>query len=284
MVDDTAELDRVLQSGHAAAASSLAARLRSTAESSSGSDSDSSTRSNRPKLSDALHGVSTFSPKRPRNSPVQHTKSNEARQNRGSGPSLNSYQRTHSSSPRGVTFDPSGEHDNENDLPTPKPRSKRNPAPQPEVTVQPPTPSSAGSRFTKMARGLAKDIEAEQKSIWSEGIRSGAGADPLAQSTMRDHKAKPRGTAVTTDRNPFSDIGNALNTGARMNVKERRSTPRTSKVHLPDVTGLTSAVASPAKTGLDHYGYEGDEEPREAEGRILFTQNNNIILKDLIIS
>jgi hypothetical protein len=37
-------------------------------------------------------------------------------------------------------------------------------------------------------------------------------------------------------------------------------------VHLPDVTGLTSAIASPAKNGMDYYEYEADEEPKETEG------------------
>jgi hypothetical protein len=263
VVDDTAELDRVLRSGHAAAASSLAARLRPTADSSSGSDSDSSSRSNRPKLSNALHCVASFSPKRPRSAQSQLGQSNH-NPTRGAGPSTSAYQPSQYSPPR-AKFEPS--HEDENDIPTPKPRSKRNHAQaQPEVTVQPPTPSTGGSRFTKMARGLARDIEAEQKSLWSEAVRGSAGNDEdvLAHSTVHQRRGKHR----AADRNPFSDIGNATGVNMVPIVGTRRGTPRAPKVHLPDVTGLTSAVASPAKTGLDHYEYEGGEAPREAEGTL----------------
>ena len=261
MVDDTVELDRVLQSGHAAAASSLAARLRPSAESaSSGSDSDSSSRST--KLAKALHRVATFSPKRPRSAHSMRAHSNQNQNaSHGAGPSTFAYQRSNSSPPQ-ATFDL---HENENDIPTPKPRSKRAVIQQPEVVVQPPTPSTAGSKFTKMARGLARDIEAEQRRVWGAAIRHGdEDGDVLAQSTVRERKAKPRGNGKG-ERNPFNDIANSLAAGAW----ERKGLPKASKVHLPDVTGLTSAVASPAKNGLDYYGYEGGEEPREAEGAFL---------------
>jgi hypothetical protein len=71
-----------------------------------------------------------------------------------------------------------------------------------------------------MARGLAKDIEAEQRAIWKATLSSPA---------------------------------------------DKKETLRVPQVHLPDVTGLTSAVASPAKNGQDYYGYESGEEPRGAE-------------------
>lgn len=263
MVDDTAELDRVLQSGHSAAAASLAARLRPTIESSSGSDSDSSSRSNRSKLSDALHRVSSFSPKRPRS-----TQSNRS-QTQGAGPSTYPNQRFQPSPQRSA-------HEAENDIPTPKPRSKRAYVrPQPDVVIQPPTPSSTGSRFTKMARGLAKDIEAEQKSIWSEAVNKDR--DTLAHSTVHERRGSDR-NGPRIARNPFSDIGNSL--GADASVKDRKGTPRTSKIHLPDVTGLTSAVASPAKNGLIYYGYEGGEESKEAEStcliKLLFSRINSL--------
>jgi hypothetical protein len=110
-----------------------------------------------------------------------------------------------------------------------------------------------------MAKGLARDIEAEQRGIWGAAIRDGDKEDDiLAQSTVRERKGKSRASGVV-ERNPFSDIGNALNS-------DRSVTPRAPVVHLPDVTGLTSAVASPAKNGMDYHAYEADEEPREAEG------------------
>ncbi|KZP31422.1 hypothetical protein FIBSPDRAFT_849381 [Athelia psychrophila] len=208
IVDDTSQLDRVLESGHTAITSSLAARLRPTVESAtSESESDTSMRSNgRPKLSDALHRVATFSPKRPRAAAVQ----------------------------------------------------------QPEVQVQPPTPGSSDSRFTKMAKGLARDIEAEQRSMWGAALREAEGeVSVMAQSTVRDRKKQPR--AGASERNPFKDIGNS----AAGTAKARNATPRTTKVHLPDVTGLTSAVASPARPGVSRHGYEGDNGTKQAETQFL---------------
>lgn len=207
IVDDTSQLDRVLESGHTAITSSLAARLRPTVESvTSDSESDTSMRSNgRPKLSDALHRVATFSPKRPRTAAVQ----------------------------------------------------------QPEVQVQPPTPGSSDSRFTKMAKGLARDIEAEQRSMWGAALREAEGeVSVMAQSTVRDRKKQPR--AGASERNPFKDIGNS----AAGTAKARNATPRTTKVHLPDVTGLTSAVASPARPGVSRHGYEGDNGTKQAESTL----------------
>jgi hypothetical protein len=252
-VDDTAELDRVLQSGHAATAASLAARLRPTAESnSSSSDTDSSTRSNRPKLTEALHHVAAFSPKRPKSTqPVRAHSNHTQNHTRAAGPST--FQRSNSSPLRGTS------KKEENDCPTPKLPPKRSSVHRPEVIVQPPTPSTVGSKFTRMAKGLARDIEAEQRGIWGAAIRDGDKEDDiLAQSTVRERKGKSRASGVV-ERNPFSDIGNALNS-------DRSVTPRAPVVHLPDVTGLTSAVASPAKNGMDYHAYEADEEPREAEG------------------
>ena len=257
-MDGTAELDQILQSGHEAAAASLAARLRPSGKStSSGSDSDSSTRSSGPKLTEALHRVAAFSPKRPKSAQPMRAHSNQNQnQTRAAGPSTYAYQRSNSSPPQ-ATFN---DNEDENGIPTPKPPSKRASVQRPEVIVQPPTPSTVGSKFTKMAKGLARDIEAEQRSIWGAAIRDGDKEEDIrAQSTVRERKGKSRGGG---ERNPFSDIGNALNSGMR----NRKGTPRAPVVHLPDVTGLTSAVASPAKNGLDYYGYEAEEEPRETEG------------------
>ncbi|KAJ7855882.1 hypothetical protein B0H14DRAFT_3448705 [Mycena olivaceomarginata] len=53
--------------------------------------------------------------------------------------------------------------------------------------------------------------------------------------------------ALTQDRNPFSDIANRVDTSK--GDATRRSAHSKSHVYLPDVTGLTSAVESPAKPG-----------------------------------
>lgn len=40
-----------------------------------------------------------------------------------------------------------------------------------------------------------------------------------------------------------------------------------SKLYLPDVTGLTSAVESPMKGGLQHYPFNVSKEARESNGK-----------------
>lgn len=111
-----------------------------------------------------------------------------------------------------------------------------------------------------MAKGLAKDIEAEQRNMWGAALREGEGeVSVMAQSTLRDRKKKPR--TIASERNPFGEIGNS--TGA--SGKGKSGTPKGPKVHLPDVTGLTSAVASPAKNHLNYRGYDGEEGPKQAE-------------------
>ncbi|KAJ7288548.1 hypothetical protein C8J57DRAFT_1166320, partial [Mycena rebaudengoi] len=63
------------------------------------------------------------------------------------------------------------------------------------------------------------------------------------------------------DRNPFTDIANHA---------DRRSHSK-SRVQLPDVTGLTSAVESPAKPMAGYNAYYPDERPRDSEARLLST-------------
>jgi len=60
----------------------------------------------------------------------------------------------------------------------------------------------------------------------------------------------------------------------KSSLKMPAGTPRFAKVHLPDVTGLTSAVESPAKMGLADGDYKGltglhpdDTTAREVEGK-----------------
>ena len=141
VVDDSVQLDMVLNTGHAPP-HTLDAGLRSPlASSSSSSTSDPPHRSSRrPKLSDGL-SQATFSPKRPRN--PQAFMSPRAERSNGTRNGI-------SHSPGRVSFD------------IPTPRAKTRSKMHPQVTVQPPTPSNASSKFAKMAKGLAKDIENER--------------------------------------------------------------------------------------------------------------------------
>ncbi|KAJ7134513.1 hypothetical protein C8R44DRAFT_828990 [Mycena epipterygia] len=99
--------------------------------------------------------------------------------------------------------------------------------------LSPPTPAS---QFTRAARGLTRDLVEEQQQQLYE-------------------------------RNPFTDIANRVETGDATH----RSGHSKSRVYLPDVTGLTSAVESPAKVGSGYNKYSPDDRPRDSEARLLST-------------
>lgn len=209
-----------------------------SSSSSSASDSDNG-QSSRPKLSDALRRVS-FSPKRPRS----------AQSNRSDS-------RNHHPAPSPLAHTSPLPQSNANtsysNAPTPRPAKRTNIFPtytaspqqhQPQVRLQPPTPTSTSSKFSRMARGLAREIEEEQQ----------------------EHAEQSRpASAPAGDRNPFDTSSTSLrHPTPRRASAMKQQTPR-GKVYLPDVTGLTSAVESPAKLGSEYYPYRADG-PRESEG------------------
>lgn len=142
VIDDSAHLDRVLSTGHAPPRT-LNAGLRSPLSSSSSTSDSTHQSARRPKLSDGLRQA-TFSPKRPRN--PQAFVSPRAERSTGARNRV-------SHSPGRVSFD------------IPTPRAKSHPKIHPQVTVQPPTPSNASSKFAKMAKGLAREIENERDKL-----------------------------------------------------------------------------------------------------------------------
>jgi len=246
VVNNTAELDRILESGRAPPPSlrSCSARVASPTPSASSSmteevrDQVQPHPSPRPKLTDHLRHVS-FSPKRPRNA-----QSNQP----------------NSGSPFPRPSSQKWENNASMNVPTPRPARKHNafpsfpPSPaQLEVRLHPATPSTAGSKFSRMARGINKELEATQQQLASE-----------------------RQAAALVDRNPFHDVANQSEPATSF----RRPTPRKSsmrdtsrgKVYLPDVTGLTNAVDSPAKPGAEYYPYRTDNRPRDSEGKRNYTR------------
>ncbi|KAG7442993.1 uncharacterized protein BT62DRAFT_904157 [Guyanagaster necrorhizus] len=243
IVDDTAELDRILASGYVPPPSlkSRSVRLRSPHTASSSSDSEE--QQPRPKISDALRRVS-FSPKRPR-SPRGAQDHSVAR---------------HAPSPLGrQPFLPAVEKD----VPTPKPLTTKcvldasyaSPY-QPQVRLHPPTPTPSGSKFTKIANGINKELDHEIE------------------------KGRRHNQSSAADRTIHYEAGNLTRDQSRcMQPTPRRSSLRQpvqtsahaskSRLHLPDVTGLTSAVESPIKGTLQHYPYQASKEARESDARLL---------------
>lgn len=100
-----------------------------------------------------------------------------------------------------------------------------------------------------MARGLAQDIEYEQN---RENARRDIPA--VAQSTVRERKLAKN--AKVPLRSVVSELREHGGT---------KASHRGGKIYLPDVTGLTSAIASPMKLGVEYKVYTGRED-REIDG------------------
>lgn len=195
---DSTELDHILETGAQPRSHRVASPV--TSGSSSHSDLDQPTPRGRPKLSDALRSVS-LSPRRPRSPRVIHPASPLAQANRH-----------HVATPH------------------PAQRHPQPPKPNPKVVPNPPLPSSAsasskGSKFTRMAKGIAKEIQYEKGQLNTPMPYSKSTNAPVATNHART----------------------------------------STKVQLPDVTGLTNAIESPAKTAAEYYAYRTETKLRETE-------------------
>ncbi|KAH6911679.1 hypothetical protein BKA70DRAFT_861565 [Coprinopsis sp. MPI-PUGE-AT-0042] len=231
VVDSTAELDRILQSGYAPQVSlhSIHPTPPMSHASSSSSDSESLAGSpSRARLADHLRNV-PFSPKRPRT--AQTLASPMSKKKTSTPPAENATPRP---SKRAVSS------------------GNKTPIAQPEVRLQPPTPSTVSSKFTRMARGIAKDIDDE------------ANRPPPAASQRPS--TQPRKANET----PRKEGSGASKSQRRVASKSELSK---SRIHLPDVTGLTMAIETPLKPGNEYKAYRNDGIPRETEVRLLQTFN-----------
>ncbi|KAF4569937.1 hypothetical protein EYR40_008916 [Pleurotus pulmonarius] len=191
VIDNTAELDRLLQSGHAETPRSV--RVSSRAPSEYPSDTESVT--SRPKLSEALRRVS-FSPRRPRTVQGNISPSHSVDSNQKHSPMKPSH----------------------------RPPSRV--APSPFASRQRKSPHT--SRTNSQAKTPLINV---------------VGASP--------------GPTRPSPRRPITrDTSNVLNSSR---ISER------GKICLPDVTGITNAVESPARPHMSYYRYEGDGKPREVD-------------------
>lgn len=131
----------------------------------------------------------------------------------------------------------------------------------PSFNVQPPTPSIAadttegGSKFSRLARGLARDISANKSSVNQEYKRE---ASRRATSSKKSRSSRV----------PFQDVENTTKSSALKAAADlyKFDSSRSKGVQLPDVTGLTSAVGSPLKKDLDWRGYAGINDVEGVEG------------------
>ena len=129
--------------------------------------------------------------------------------------------------------------------------------PDPVINVNPPTPSdhqTEGSTFPRMAKGITREIEAARRARVQRD--TDPDARPYAHSTVRRrHYAQDP---------PLQEIANQL--GAPKPTARLASRHAPKRVHLPDMTGLTSAVESPSRVGLKYLGYDAAGEG-EVDGR-----------------
>ncbi|KAH9042264.1 hypothetical protein EDB85DRAFT_1918825 [Lactarius pseudohatsudake] len=265
IVDSMTEFNRVLSTQQARAAARHVRSPRSEqSTSSSSSELDTPDPTSKPKLSDALSHL-MLSPKRPRSPALRprsasHTYAPAQRPIPSSSrfesqqPPQSHHLNARSSSLRTVQPDV-GEGE-----PTPRPR-KIKPHMPPDNALRPPTPSTANSHFTRLARGLAREIEVEQ-SRWHapveiEGLSHvGPKESGPTQSALRT-KAIP----------PNAFVGSS-------NAKQKL-------VQLPDVTGLTVAVESPAK-GQSHQSYGNiGKESEDPNGHARLQQAMNLLQKKI---
>ncbi|KAG1749342.1 hypothetical protein EDB19DRAFT_1904857 [Suillus lakei] len=270
-LDASGEYD-LSQVSHPAA---LAARLRSPPlePESAELEADRSLNISRRKLSDNLQRVG-FSPRRPRNLQSR----NVAQQ---------SPCRTHSY----VHDAPDSKHipSYSRKATTPKARKTshsvsfdvdatpvRRYVSQPQVNVQPPTPSASSSKFTRMARGLVKDVheaQAEDAALFQNQSQT---------TTTTATRAAPAGSRRVSMKHhdalkqPLHDIVDHSAIDVNVEISQTSRTLRKAsrgRVNLPDLTGLTSAVVSPAKANLERYGIKTACSSKEVESRLIASLN-----------
>jgi hypothetical protein len=267
-VDDSAEIERMLSSSRPA----VPVPGLASPNSSSSSSRPATPLSPRPKLSDTLNQV-MFSPKRPRSGqahPVTRVVAPQSKSQGGLARHAPQVPRKTSAVARAsivAVVD-------DDEIPLSKsPSSPHNPykhiyqqslsyaiPPEPEKDVPVLSHQENPSKFTRMARGLAKEILDEQHRQHRDDDRPA-----FAQSTLREKK-----NTTKTDNNkvPLRSVLSELHdppVQAYMVPVKTGLTPLKSKVYLPDVTGLTHVVASPAKFGAEYLGYELQDDELDGE-------------------
>ncbi|TFK68416.1 hypothetical protein BDN72DRAFT_797730 [Pluteus cervinus] len=273
VVEDTAELDRILQSGHAPPSFQRSVRLRSPHSSASSVSSDSESvagrdlSSTRPRLADHLRHVA-FSPKRPRTAPASTVVNNDP-------PSRHQKQYAPSPLARRVSRNVADVSYAEANLsyrdgPTPRPTRRQQAATtQPELRLHPPTPSGSHMKSTKGPKPSTRDLEGIALSA-SNPFYENEPLGPAFSGAGPNTGTTSRGEGNSGGNYRYVAPSSRQPTPRKSSLKAPKSTTR---VHLPDVTGLTAAVESPMKLSAEYMGYRGDTGARESEVRLVRTLN-----------
>jgi hypothetical protein len=204
-----------------------------------------------------------------------------------------------SSTPARRTTSPTVDREEEEeeyvDEPTPRPRAPgKGHAPsrsQPNIQLHPPTPSdSPFSTFTKHAKHLEGEIAAEKNRVNALKQRSRTATDgPPPRSTPRVQISvdvpPTRKTPNSVPRTVSFDIREPHHSRSSIDIDVRPGPGKAAagtplrvdrhghSVHLPDVTGLTSAVDSPARLVREYRKYRENEDARVIEARLVTALN-----------
>ncbi|KAJ8518105.1 hypothetical protein ONZ45_g4789 [Pleurotus djamor] len=237
VVDNTAELDRFLQSGHAPTPS-RSVRIRSPRPPPSEASSDAESVGNKSRLSEALSKVS-LSPRRPRNTkgPISRTQSTDS--NYKHSP-MREQERSRVSSRH---FPPSMKS------------MQQSPARMPSASRRP--DQSMDDGMTPKAKRTGIFPSMHQQDLLAGGYQQ--------TPKVSGRKASQAGRAGVSARTPSINIVNA--SPARPSPRKSRESLNTSRggIHLPDVTGITNAVESPARPQMSYYKYNAEGKPREVD-------------------
>lgn len=141
-----------------------------------------------------------------------------------------------------------------------------------------PTPSTAngtgGSKFTKLAKNLAKEIEASQRWISDVNLdpaspgRRRAAKQQSRRNPLHDVANRPSAPTVRPRRDRVRTVSAPLENGGRQRTpRVSAPAPKTGDIILPDVTGLTSVIASPVRSEIQRRPYLGGHDGEQVEGQ-----------------
>ncbi|KAI9456150.1 hypothetical protein F5148DRAFT_984542 [Russula earlei] len=264
MMGNTAELNHQIRSAQQGNARRVSSPYSEQSTSSMSEPDTPDPTSSKPKFSDALSHL-TVSQKRPRSPALRPRSASPAVTHGPTHGKTSSNQLEPQHQPQGHRITPRpaslrvSQVDAREGEPTPRPRKVhlRTQDVNSANALHPLTPSTANSHFTRFAKGLAREIEAEQ-TRWHaplevEGTHVGT-KEGMSTQRAREKRAVSGGHFFTTTM--------LVNTHAEPSNAKRK------QVQLPDITGLTVAVESPAKgQSYQPYGDAGKEHGDE-EGHV----------------
>lgn len=138
------------------------------------------------------------------------------------------------------------------------------------------TPSASGSttngsKFTRLAKSLAKEIEASQR--WIDAPAPEVDERPKHRTSRKKQSSGRRSPLHEIKNKPFSQDIPQPRPGPSRKIRDKSLEYQrevSGAICLPDVTGLTSAIGSPTKKEQEWRNYVGGEEGEKVEGQYFY--------------